>query len=490
MTYHRDLRAFLVELEARGKLYRFQEPIDKDRELLPLMRVQLRGLPDEARKVLLFENVRSAGGQQYDMQVVGGVYGLTEQVVALGMGCESPNEMLERWHAALDRPLPPRLVDGAPVHEEVHTGDELTSVGLDEIPVPLEDPGFSQVIRTGLPMITRDPDTGIANVGTYNGFFRDRNRLVAAIGGGHDAMRYHWQAARRRKEEMPLAIVVGATPNVMLVGSAPIPYGMDELAVAGGLVGQPLEVAACKTVPLEVPATAEIVIEGFVSTDVLEPRLAFGEYPGYLNMERNNRPVMRVTAITHRKNALFTPVLVGFAPSDTNVVWGSAIAGVLYHQLRYEHQLPVQEVFLPQIAGGNDFCVLRMQDGSTGQAPEVLKVAAKLHKGAKYLVAVDHDIGVRDPELIIWALSFRVSPERDLTVQSGRSAGLDPSGGPTGSSRGKMETADPSRDYYQTLIDATAKGAFPPVALPAKPYMERALDIWLRQPGLPEPKLR
>jgi len=471
-------------------LYRFKEPIDKDRELLPLMRVQLRGLPDADRKVLLFEDVRSAAGQRYDMRVVGGVYGLTEEVVALGMGCASTSEMLERWHLALERPLPPKLVDSGPAHEVVHLGEELQNLGLDEIPVPLEDPGFSQVIRTGLPMITRDPETGITNVGTYNGFLRDRTRLVAAIGGGHDAMRYHWQAARRQHGDMPLAIVIGATPNVMLVGSAPIPYGIDELGVAGAMVGEPLEVVACKTVPLEVPANAEIVIEGLVSTEVLEPRLAFGEYPGYLNMERNNRPIMRVTAITHRKQALFTPVLVGFPPSDTNAVWGAANAGVLYHRLRYERRLPIEEVFFPQMGGGNDFCLVRMRDGGGDRAPDVLQAAAQLHRGIKYAVAVDHDVDIRDPELVIWALSFRVNPERDLKVQGGRSAGLDPSSGPTGSSKGKMETADPKREYFQVLIDATAKGAYPPVALPARPYMERAIEIWRRQPGLAEPHPR
>jgi 3-polyprenyl-4-hydroxybenzoate decarboxylase len=201
-------------------------------------------------------------------------------------------------------------------------------------------------------------------------------------------------------------------------------------------------------------------------------------------MERNNRPVMRVTAITHRKRAIFTPVLVGFPPSDTNAVWGAANAGVLYHLLRYDRQLPVQEVHFPQMGGGNDFCLIRIAEGSGERANEVLQAAVQLHKGIKYAIAVDHDVDVRDSELVIWALSFRVNPERDMKVQGGRSAGLDPSSGPTGSSKGKMETADPTREYFQVLIDATTKGAYPPVALPAKPYMERALEIWRRQPGL------
>ncbi len=486
--YYRDLREFLSVLEQRGKVYRFKEPVDKDSEIGPLLRVQLRGLPAADRKVLVFENVRNAAGGSYDMQVVAGIYGASEEIVALGMGCESPEEILEKWHQALEHQIAPTMVDGGPVHEEVHVGDELETCGLDAIPAIVEEVGYSQVIRTGVPMITRDPETGITNVGTYNGFFRDRSRICAGIGPGQDAMKYHWQTARRRGEELPVAIVVGATPNLILVGSADMPYGVDELSVAGGIAGEPLQMVRCKTVPLEVPATAELVIEGFLSTELLEPRLAFGEYPGLMQAENNTRPVMRVTAITHRRKALFTPVLVGFPPSDSNTISSSCNAGLLYHQLRYECRLPVDSIYFPDPSPAT-FGIIRLQKGATRNVWQVLYATAALTDSSKYLVAIDYDVDPRELDLLVWALTWRVRPESDVVVMKGRHPGLDPSFGATGSSRGRMDQSG-LRDYYRVLIDATMSGPYPPVALPKKEYMEHAIDLWKREPGLPEPKLK
>jgi 4-hydroxy-3-polyprenylbenzoate decarboxylase len=491
MAYYRDLRAFLDVLDARGKLYRFPEPIDKDTELLPLLRVQLRGVPAPERRVFLFESVRGAQGTAYDMRVAAGVYGVSEEVLALGLGCESPADLLERWHHATAHPVPPRLVPSGPVQEEVHVGDDLLRCGLDELPAPVEEPGFSQVIRTGLPTITRDPETGVPNVGTYNAFFRDRTRAVTGVGPRQHAMRYHWRTAARRGEDLPAAVVIGATPNVMAVGCARIAYGVDELAVAGGLAGEPVEVVRCQTVPLEVPAHAEIVIEGLISTKVFEPRLAFGEYPGYMNVELNNRPVLNVTAITHRHDAIFTPVLVGFPPGDTNALNSFVNAAQVYDGLRYGCGLPVAEVHFPQMGGGADFCIVRLEEDARVNAWQVLEAAAGQwgSNQTKYIVLVDHDINPRDPELLIWALTYRVQPERDMEVHRGRNAALDPAFGPTGSSRGQFSSAGSPRDHFRVLLDATLKGPYPPVALPRRDFMERALAIWRQHPDLPEPRL-
>jgi 4-hydroxy-3-polyprenylbenzoate decarboxylase len=492
MPYYRDLRAFLDALEARGKLYRFSEPIDKDSELLALMRVQLRGLPADERRVLLFDNVRGATGASYDMRVAAGVYGVSQAVLALGMGCASPTEMLERWHHALEHPVPPRLVDRGPVHEEVHVGAELLDNGLDELPAPVEEPGFSQALRTGVPMITADPETGEVNVGTYTAFFRDRARAVAGIGPPQHAMKHHWRKAKERGEDLPVAIVVGATPNVMLVGSAGIPYGVDELAVAGGLAGEPVELVPCRTVPLAVPAAAEIVIEGLISTRLVEPRLAFGEYAGYMNVEPDTRPVVQITAITHRQRALFTPLLVGFPPSDTNTITGFANAAMLYHSLRYTRGFPVADVYLPTLGGGADWCVVRLEADARVDARELLQAATTYWGGsqAKYLVVVDYDVDPRDSDLLLWALSYRVRPEVDIILQGGRAAGLDPAYAHAGPSVGGTYDGDRPPQKHRVLIDATMKGAYPPVALPRRDFMERALAIWQRHPALPAPRLR
>jgi UbiD family decarboxylase len=223
MSNFRDLRELVQHLESCGKLHRFKEPINKDTEIGTLFRVQMRGLPESKRKALLFESVVGSAHGRYDMSVLSGIYGASIDILAIALGCENYVQLLDKWHHALTHPIAPTITNDGPVHEEVHLGEDVKNLGLDEIPVPVEEPGFSGILRTGLPMITRDPVTGVRNVGTYNAFFRARDRMVAAIGTLHDAMRYHWQAARGRNEGMPLAVVIGCTPEIMLVGSAIFP---------------------------------------------------------------------------------------------------------------------------------------------------------------------------------------------------------------------------------------------------------------------------
>lgn len=489
MSYYPDLRSFMDVLDEQGKLHRFKDPIDKDRELLPLVRIQQRGVAPADRKVFLFEDVRNAAGERYDISVAAGVYGFSDEIVMLGLNTQSYRETLELFHRAIEHPIPPRIVEGGPVQEVVLTGDDITERGLDIIPAPVEEPGFSQIIRAGLPIISKDPETGVRNAGAYNAFFRDRDRLVSGAGQTRDIM-HHWQTARRRGEDLPVAIVVGCTPNLMFASSIHVAYGDDEVAIAGGLAGEPMELVPCKTVPLEVPANAEIVIEGLMSTRVLEPRLAFGEYPGYMHTERTNLPTLKVTAITHRKDAMFTPVLVGFPPVESTTMSLVCSQALLYQHLRYKCGLPVSDVGVSTM-GGNSLTVIQAESGRVN-AWQILQAAASFWNSGKWFVLVDHDINPRDPDMLMWTLSWRVQPERDITIERGRYPGLDPSNFPLGAARGMAIQSAPGspRDYFRVLIDATMKGVFPPVALPKREYMERALEIWKKQPDLPEPQLR
>ncbi len=500
MTEFRDLRGLLSILEKRGKVYHYRDPINKETELIPFYRIQMRGLPEEERKVFVFDNVVGAAGNKYDLSVLAGIYGASDEILAMGMGCDSYVGMLERWHHALEHPIPPVVVDDGPVHEVVHTGDWIREVGLDALPVPVEDPGFSGMIRTGLPMFTKDPHTGIRNVGTYNAFFRARDRIAAGIAPNKHAIYYHLNGARNDDAEgMPLAIVIGANPDVMLVGSARIPYGEDELAIAGGISGAPVELVRCRTIPLEVPSTAEIVIEGRLSTEMVEPRGAFGEYPGHLNVDRTPCPVMTVTAITHRRGGMFTPVPVGFPPSDCNAVFGFCYSGQVYHHLKYELRLPVEEVYFPQLGGGSNFCAIRVSDGANQDQTWTMLQEAAAVSDAKYLIAVDFDVNLHDSELLVWAMSFRTQPDADVRIIPGgmrkfdpsathRSGRLDPSAAPI--APGGALGPGARKEFFLTLVNATRKYPYPPVALPRKDYMERAHELWKAQEVLPTPRLQ
>jgi 4-hydroxy-3-polyprenylbenzoate decarboxylase len=485
-----DLRAYLNFLEKKGRLFRIQREVVKETELMPLVRLQFRGLPEEERGAFLFERITDVKGRKYDGQVAAAVYGASRQMFAWGMECDNPGEIYERWRQALSDPIPPRLVSSGPVQEEVHAGAELERLGMDEFPVPVEEPGFSGTLRTTNQFITRDPQTGIRNVGTYSGHLRGRNRLMCAIGPVHHARLYHWRSARERKIPLPAAIVIGAIPVISYVGSAAIAYGIDELAVAGGLIRRPIELVRCKTVDLEVPATAEIVIEGEISTEVLEPYSAFGEYPGYMMMESRSNAIMKITCITHRKNPIFTPILVGLPPSDNHILQRYTTECMYYGYLKYECNLPmVQDLAFHDSGSGWNYCVVRIRKSHPSQPWQVLYAVAGRDPGhGKIVIVVDEDINPCDPEMVNWALSYAMQPARDVKIITGRVPRLDPSSLPFGV-KGEERSFPPPTGSSAMLIDATRKWPYPPVALPRKEFMERAITLW-REEGLPELHLR
>jgi len=138
-NYYNDLREFIGSLDKRGLLYRWQRPVNKDSELMPLMRLQYRGRADAERQAFLYENVTDGRGRRYGIRVLTGAYGASRRIVGLGMGCENPADMYERWRHAVAKPIDPVTVQSGPVHEEVHVGAELEKIGLTMLPAPVEE---------------------------------------------------------------------------------------------------------------------------------------------------------------------------------------------------------------------------------------------------------------------------------------------------------------------------------------------------------------
>lgn len=483
-AYYSDIRAFINELESRGMLYRWQRPIDKDSELMPLMRLQYRGLSDEARQAFLYENVTNAKGRRYEMRVVTGIYGASRKILTLGMGCESPDEIYEKWRRASAHPIEPVMVDHGPVQEESHIGAELEKLGLTELPAPVEEPGFSGGVRVTAPFITKEPESGTRNVGMYSGHFLAPDRLLAGIARTHHAMLYHYSGAKRRHEPLPVAIVLGTLPDIAYVASANLPYGLDELAVAGGIRARPVELVPCKTIPVEVPAEAEIAIEGEISTELMERGAPFSDYPGYLMAERDLRPVVKVKAITHRRNALFTAVLVGLPPSESNAISRTCREMMLYNFLKYSCNLPeVLEVCCPEMGGGWNWWVIRLSKSHPSKPWQALQAASGMDSANKVIIVVDEDIDPKDPDMVMWALSFAMQPHRDARIITARVPLLDPSAYSL-MSKPEERSFPPPVGCSGILIDATRKGPYPPVGLPKRPFIERALEIW-REQGLP-----
>ncbi|MGZ8485365.1 MAG: UbiD family decarboxylase domain-containing protein, partial [Candidatus Binatia bacterium] len=173
MGYFKDLREHIAALDKAGLLVKIDEQINKDTELMPLVRWQFRGLPEEERRAFMFTNVVDAKGRKYDIPVVVGTLAATRQIYGFGLQC-APEEIVDRWNHAQSNPIAPKIVDKAPVHEEVHIGASLLEHGaLGEFPVPISTPGYDCApFTTASHWFTKDPETGLINVGNYRGHIK------------------------------------------------------------------------------------------------------------------------------------------------------------------------------------------------------------------------------------------------------------------------------------------------------------------------------
>src|ERR1700693_6205367 len=246
-----DFQDHLADLEANGLLLPIDRPINKDTELHPLVRWQfLGGVPEDKRRAFLFTNVRDAKGRRYDIPVVVGALAASPEIYAVGMG-KPVEEIGDAWMRAIACPIPPVAVKAPACQEVVLMGAELEPPrGLARLPVPVSTPGFdSAPYLTATLCVTKDPDSGIQNVGTYRAALKATDRLavrmVAHQGGAGGYV--HWLKYNARKEKMPIAIVVGAAPVVMFTGPQKLAVDLDEMGVAGALAGEAMRLVKRKT---------------------------------------------------------------------------------------------------------------------------------------------------------------------------------------------------------------------------------------------------
>src|SRR6267378_487525 len=282
-----DLHEHVLALARAGLLHVIDEPINKDTEMHPLVRWQYRGgIAEPDRKAFLFTQPTDSKGRRYDMSVLVAGLAASRDVYRVGFG-KPLEEIGETWINAIAHPVKPLLVADAPCQDVVIIGDALDRDGqaLDGLPVPVSTPGWDNApyLSAGH-YITKDPDSGIQNLGNYRGQLKTPRRLGMNPSVELRAGIYaHWEKYKARGEPMPCCVVVGAPPVVSYASVQKMPENLDELGVAGAIAGAPIRVVKAKTVDLMVPAEAEIVIEGWIDTQYLEPEAPFGESHGYVN---------------------------------------------------------------------------------------------------------------------------------------------------------------------------------------------------------------
>ncbi len=491
MAYHKDLREHLKNMEEKGKLIRIKREINKDTELLPLVRLQFRGLPEEERKGFIFENVVDSKGKKYDVPLVVGVIAASRDIYAMGMNCD-PDKIAEKWLEVQANPIEPVIVADGPVQEVVHIGDGLLEHGgLEEFPFQISTPGYDAGPFITSPYnVSKDPETGVPNLGMNRAHVKSPTRTGMQFSSVTQHGAVHVAKARKLGKPLEFAIVIGGPPSLGFVSVTRLPYEVNEFAYVGAIAGEPLEMVKCKSIDLEVPAHAAIVIEGLLSTDEIEPEAPFGEALGYVG-KRDMMPYLTVTCITHRKNPIYQAFLSQFPPSESSKIKSIGNSNALCRYLKTACNQPwVLDVLCHESTGATGLNAIKV--AKTEQAniwktlDEASKWAGANRPNSKLFIALDEDIDISDADAINWAICTRCLPHRDSRIDTSPSTSfMDFSV----VSPDTVELADVEHTTSRLLLNATMKWPYPPVSLPKKEYMERALQIW-EEEKLPALKLK
>jgi 4-hydroxy-3-polyprenylbenzoate decarboxylase len=436
-----SLRDFMRRLEEAGRLKRVAAPVSP---ALEMTEIQTRLLA-EGGPAVLFENVVRPDGSKYPMPVLVNLFGTVERV-AWGMDRE-PGQLREvgetlaflkqpeppgGWREALDM-LPlvktvmamrPKTVGGAPCQQVVLTGDD---VDLSLLPIQGCWPGEPAPLITWPLVVTQGPNaTGPDadkrddfNLGIYRMQVTGRNttlmRWLRHRGGAQHYQR--WAAGKR--QPLPAAVVIGADPGTIIAAVTPVPESLSEYQFAGLLRGRKIELTECKTVPLKVPAEAEIVLEGHVMLDEFGNEGPYGDHTGYYNSVEPF-PVFRVSAITMRKDPIYLSTFTGRPPDEPSVL-GEALNEVFIPLLA--QQFPeIVDFWLPPEGCSYRIAVVSIKKAYPGHAKRVMFGVWSFLKQfmyTKFVIVVDDDIDARSWKDVMWAISTRMDPARDITVVEG-----------------------------------------------------------------------
>ena len=292
-----DLRDYLAELDRRELLTRVPTAVDKDSQLVPLVRLQFRGLPEAHRRAFFFEEVTDGRGRSFDATVAIATFAANRAVYAAALGVDALDEVGAVWQQALSTPIEPVEVDSGPCKEVVITDPaEIDALGgVDAFPHPVSTPGFDPApFLTAGCWISKDPEDGTYNSGVYRGMIKGPRRVGLQMDTPSQHIAIQLRTAKTLGVKLEAAIVVGAAPVSRSRACRRSRTASTSSGSPADLMGRPLEVVRCETVDLEVPATAELVIEGVIDPNALEQEGPFGEASGFMG-PRTISPWLEVT---------------------------------------------------------------------------------------------------------------------------------------------------------------------------------------------------
>jgi len=464
----RDFRDFIGIVEQQGRLKRIAKPVDASWEPACLAKWMFQSLPADDRFGLLFDNVEGS-----EFRLATGVIGASEHTYAMALGV-TPDEITDTWIAALLDPKEPREVDGGLSQQVVRLGEDAR---LGDLPIPVWTPGKDAAPYLTTIAVTRHAETGVQNMGVYRTQVTDDHTAIANLSPGRQGQRHYLSYVEQGKPA-PIAWVIGAEPVVHLASVANLPIDVDEMAIAGGLNGEPIEMVKAKTIDLLVPANAEIIIEGEIYPGEMDDEGPFGEFAGYMGPV-SPKPVVRITAITHREDAIFYGLTSQMPPSESTVMQSLTNAPILLKTLRHDHaEHSVRDVFIDLTFGGLlAHCIVAMDPRTPGHAKRIGRLIADMTP-IKRITIVDGDVDIRDPLHVEWCMNSLYNPVRDTVI-------IDDVYFPMHMDPSVRVENTVTELGSKVVIDATQTVDAGTISLPSKDIMVRALDVW-REVGLPE----
>ena len=430
-----SLRDFIARLEAEDRLVRVSAPVSP---VLEMTEIQTRLLA-EGGPAVLFENVVRDDGGRYEMPVLVNLFGTVERI-AWGMD-RRPDQLREigetlaflrqpeppgGWREAMGMlpllktvmAMKPRTTGSAPCQDVVMQGDE---IDLTRLPIQTCWPDEPAPLITWPLVVTRGPDpkgsrSDNFNLGIYRMQITGRDTTLMRWLQHRGGAQHHQRWKAERMEPLPAAVVIGSDPGTLLAAVTPVPDTLSEYQFAGLLRGQKLDLVDCKTVPLKVPAEAEIVLEGEVSLEEYEDEGPYGDHTGYYNaVERF--PVFKIKAVTMRRNPIYLSTFTGRPPDEPSVL-GEALNEVFVPLL--QQQFPeICDFWLPPEGCSYRIAIVSIRKAYPGHAKRMMMgVWSYLRQFSytKWIIVVDEDIDARDWKDVMWAVSTRMDPARDITV--------------------------------------------------------------------------
>lgn len=430
-----DLRDWLARVEEIGELVRVDKPVDRDEEMSAISYLVAKQTPSPA---VLFNTTAGFEDSKIGAKMLFNVLGPSVRRIALTLG-EHPDtptvELIRRTKDKLRQRLPPQEIEksAASVYENTLTGDD---IDLSLLPIPRHWPrDGGRYAGTADAVITRDPDTGYLNVGTYRMMVQGKNQVGLYLSPGKDA-RLHIMRAWEQGKSLQVAAAWGIDPLYMLVGSQTFPKTVSEYEYAGGIKGAPVPVVRGTTTDLLIPAHAELVIEGEIRPGAMKGEGPFGEFTGYYGKPEAACPLVEITAMHFRSKPILTNALMADYPSCEQSGFFSIIRSAKIWDDLDKLGIPgIHGIYShPAAAGGFGMTVIALEQKYAGHAAQVLALAAQVPGGAyytKWIIAVDHDVDPTDMDQVIWAMASRCSPIDDIDIlRNTWSTPLDPTQNP------------------------------------------------------------